>query len=208
VVTLTRYSTHVLDTDNLQGAFKSIRDQVAAWLGCGDGADSPIRWRYRQAQMAGAKQRRSWFEIDIVSGSKAKRASKAPLDLEELQTLGEPPIRCVRKLVAGAPIGEVLARVPHLTGSNQPGSDLVVARKVYKGASYLSVAIYFSTIPHLRPDAPLVRPQNKPEVTRKGYRTLGVALYSQEELRAVRDACQLMLTELYPEADPQAEAAE
>ena len=36
-----------LDKDNLQGALKAVRDQVAAWLGRDD-ADDSITWNYGQ----------------------------------------------------------------------------------------------------------------------------------------------------------------
>lgn len=47
-VTLTRVGKRFLDGDNLQGACKAIRDQVAALLGCGDGPADPITWHYSQ----------------------------------------------------------------------------------------------------------------------------------------------------------------
>lgn len=48
VVTLTRVGKRQLDDDNLAAAFKSIRDEVAVWLGCGDSPKDPIEWRYQQ----------------------------------------------------------------------------------------------------------------------------------------------------------------
>lgn len=48
IVTLCRVGPRPLDDDNLAAAFKAIRDEVAAWLGCGDGAKDPVRWRYDQ----------------------------------------------------------------------------------------------------------------------------------------------------------------
>ncbi|GAB3773802.1 hypothetical protein GCM10028796_46950 [Ramlibacter monticola] len=36
-----------LDDDNLRGAMKAARDEVARWLGCDDG-DERIRWVYAQ----------------------------------------------------------------------------------------------------------------------------------------------------------------
>lgn len=48
VVTLTRIGPRDLDTDNLAGGFKSIRDEVAAWLGTGDGTKAPVTWVYAQ----------------------------------------------------------------------------------------------------------------------------------------------------------------
>ena len=47
-VNLTRISPRRLDDDNLQGAFKGVRDEVAAYLGVDD--DEPwIVWNYMQA---------------------------------------------------------------------------------------------------------------------------------------------------------------
>ena len=47
VVTLTRVSARALDGDNLQSAFKGIRDEVAKWLGHADNVPG-IRWEYAQ----------------------------------------------------------------------------------------------------------------------------------------------------------------
>lgn len=49
VVTLTRIAPRALDGDNLQGAFKGVRDQVAAWLGHKDNHPG-ITWDYAQAR--------------------------------------------------------------------------------------------------------------------------------------------------------------
>lgn len=48
VVTLIRIGVRDLDTDNLTVGFKSVRDEVAAWLGCGDSTRDPITWVYEQ----------------------------------------------------------------------------------------------------------------------------------------------------------------
>jgi hypothetical protein len=46
-VTFTRIGKRMLDSDNLQGAFKAARDQVADMMGVDDG--SPLwEWRYEQ----------------------------------------------------------------------------------------------------------------------------------------------------------------
>lgn len=56
-VVLTRYSSHTMDGDNLQGALKSVRDAVAGLLlpnkapGQADG-DNRLSWVYRQAKGA------------------------------------------------------------------------------------------------------------------------------------------------------------
>lgn len=51
VVTLTRLFNRgvKMDDDNLRGAFKAVRDQVAEWAGVDDGADQ-IEWRYGQRE--------------------------------------------------------------------------------------------------------------------------------------------------------------
>jgi hypothetical protein len=47
VVTLTRVSPRELDDDNLRGALKSIRDQVASAMGVDD-RSKLVRWEYGQ----------------------------------------------------------------------------------------------------------------------------------------------------------------
>lgn len=47
VVTLTRIAPRALDGDNLQSAFKGVRDEVAKWLGFSDN-NAGIEWRYGQ----------------------------------------------------------------------------------------------------------------------------------------------------------------
>jgi hypothetical protein len=47
VVVMTRLSPRTLDSDNLQGALKAIRDGVADALGMADN-DPRIEWRYAQ----------------------------------------------------------------------------------------------------------------------------------------------------------------
>lgn len=45
-VTLTRYGRGTMDTDNMVGGFKHVRDKIAEWLGCGDSPNDPIEWVY------------------------------------------------------------------------------------------------------------------------------------------------------------------
>lgn len=47
VVTLTRFAPRQLDSDNLCGAFKAVRDGVADALGIDDGSDL-VTWVYAQ----------------------------------------------------------------------------------------------------------------------------------------------------------------
>lgn len=46
-VTLTRIAPRALDGDNLQGALKAVRDEIAAAIGVDDG-DPGYTWRYAQ----------------------------------------------------------------------------------------------------------------------------------------------------------------
>jgi hypothetical protein len=47
VVTFLRHGRQKMDDDNLQRAFKGLRDAVARWIGLDD-ADKRIEWRYKQ----------------------------------------------------------------------------------------------------------------------------------------------------------------
>lgn len=47
-VTMTRLSASECDDDNLQGAMKAIRDQIAKTAGVDDGPRGPIKWEYAQ----------------------------------------------------------------------------------------------------------------------------------------------------------------
>jgi len=49
-VTLTRIAPRALDTDNLAGGFKAVRDAVAEWLGADDKPGSGIEWAYAQCR--------------------------------------------------------------------------------------------------------------------------------------------------------------
>lgn len=51
VIVLTRVAPKKLDSDNLQGALKSVRDGVADWLQIDDGSDR-LEWRYAQRRGA------------------------------------------------------------------------------------------------------------------------------------------------------------
>ena len=51
VVTLTRIAPSRFDDDNLPGALKSVRDQVAEWLGVDD-RDPLVTWLYAQERGA------------------------------------------------------------------------------------------------------------------------------------------------------------
>lgn len=50
VVALVRVSPRLLDDDNLAGAFKAIRDEIAKYFGVNDGDRSRIRFEYAQVK--------------------------------------------------------------------------------------------------------------------------------------------------------------
>lgn len=51
VVTLTRLSSGTLDTDNLAGSMKGVRDAVAKLIGVDDGDVSRVQYRYAQEKV-------------------------------------------------------------------------------------------------------------------------------------------------------------
>lgn len=59
-VSLTRISANFLDDDNVRGALKSVRDEVAAWIGVDD-RDPRVLWHYGQL-----KKPRHIFGVHIV----------------------------------------------------------------------------------------------------------------------------------------------
>ena len=61
-IVMTRVAPRPLDGDNLQAAFKAVRDGVADWLGVDDG-DQRLDWQYCQ-RSAGVKVYR--VEIEVV----------------------------------------------------------------------------------------------------------------------------------------------
>lgn len=48
MVVLRRCAKGLLDSDNLAGSLKAVRDQVAAWLAVDDGPSGPVTWAYDQ----------------------------------------------------------------------------------------------------------------------------------------------------------------
>jgi hypothetical protein len=63
-ITFTRHAARTLDSDNLAGAFKHVRDQVAFHVGVDDG-DPRIDWRYSQVK---EKTRGNYFTVTIEAG--------------------------------------------------------------------------------------------------------------------------------------------
>lgn len=48
VVHLTRVGVRKLDSDNLAGSCKGVRDQIAKMIGVDDGDERKVRWEYSQ----------------------------------------------------------------------------------------------------------------------------------------------------------------
>lgn len=63
-VRFTRLSSALCDDDNLQGAMKAIRDEVAKIAGVDDGPRGPIRWEYAQEK---CKQGTFGVRVEITS---------------------------------------------------------------------------------------------------------------------------------------------
>lgn len=77
-VLLTRVSwSSGLDDDNLASALKSVRDEIAAWLGVDDRDRATVRYRYAQRRSSGPKQ-------DAVMIEFGEPASGAQLTLLEV----------------------------------------------------------------------------------------------------------------------------
>ena len=78
-VTFTRIGPRLLDDDGLSYSFKSPRDQLSTFLGCGDSPKDPVRWSYRQEVrreariVRGKKGFRVWFRIEIRCLTSASR---------------------------------------------------------------------------------------------------------------------------------------
>lgn len=76
IVCLTRFApSEGLDSDNLQGAFKWVRDGVAAALGVPNDNDSRYTWTYQQFRSASAAYKVGvtlipiWFASGATTGS-------------------------------------------------------------------------------------------------------------------------------------------
>ncbi len=54
-ITLMRISPRLLDSDNIEGAFKHIRDGIADAFGVDDSPRSPVTWRYGQRKGSPAR---------------------------------------------------------------------------------------------------------------------------------------------------------
>lgn len=79
VVMLVRCAPRKLDSDNLQGAFKHVRDSVAVFLGVDDGREDLVRFEYAQEKAKQPLVRISFrVETDEQAVSLAKRLRETP----------------------------------------------------------------------------------------------------------------------------------
>ena len=72
VVRLTRIGPKALDTDNLAGAFKAVRDQIAKEIGIDDGAVKQIRFEYAQEAIG---SRKYGIRIEVVEQAEMEVAA-------------------------------------------------------------------------------------------------------------------------------------
>lgn len=71
-VLLTRHGSRLLDDDNVRGALKGVRDEVAAWLGIDD-ADPRVQWCYAQQKCKRVDER---VTIDLDHVTREQRMAK------------------------------------------------------------------------------------------------------------------------------------
>ena len=81
IVRFTRISEKLCDDDNLQGAMKAIRDELAKIAGVDDGPSGPIRWEYAQEK---CKRGTFGVRVEIV-----ERADAAIVAREQRKVLPE-----------------------------------------------------------------------------------------------------------------------
>lgn len=66
-VHLERRGARALDDDNLRGALKHVRDEVAAWCGCDDGPRGPLAFSYGQ-QSGRQWAKAPWVVVEVRRG--------------------------------------------------------------------------------------------------------------------------------------------
>jgi hypothetical protein len=81
VVRLIRVGTRPLDDDNLRGAFKHVRDEIARWLMTDDGSDA-ITWDYEQRRGKGA------VFVDVIRRTDAMLRVRAENDQRWREAVG------------------------------------------------------------------------------------------------------------------------
>lgn len=68
-VHLTRFGPKTLDDDNLRGAFKATRDEIAAQLGVDDGDLPKVQFHYHQARKSDGHGHDHAIRIEIAGGT-------------------------------------------------------------------------------------------------------------------------------------------
>jgi hypothetical protein len=182
-VKFTRIGPIKLDADdNLRYAFKTIKDQVADWLGVDDGQPN-VRWLYAQEvqriQVEGENILKVWFRLAIWPGHSDPPESTIFGDEPDpaLRPMpGDPACKRPKRITWATVPGQVLARVSSPEAKRAPGSELVLSRRVHeRTGEYLHACVHYTS--GIR------------------WRTPGVAVFGRAELLALRDACNVMLSE-------------
>jgi hypothetical protein len=157
-VHLVRLASRPLDDDNLQAACKTVRDEIAAWIGLDD-ADPRFKWSYsqevvRERKPAPLKGFRTWLraEMTLSEGEwpkqppRVKQRPRAPED-EDLVTEGEPPTLGEPTIQWDTKPGDTLAVIHRMGGRNgdtTPAELHVVAKKRPSGEPYVSLSVWFT----------------------------------------------------------------
>lgn len=151
-ITLERIGAAPMDGDNLQAGFKSVRDEVARWLGRDD-ADASLLWRYRQrvqrvrdpSAPPGKTRWKSYCRV--VIGPNPEVAAKESPDFEPYRV--ETSSKSTRPVAQDVFHGSILAEraLPPRLPKN---SHLRVARMKIRegpkaGEHYLRVATHWNT---------------------------------------------------------------
>lgn len=90
LVCLTRLSAGRLDDDNLAGAFKHVRDEIARWLGCDDNPGAPVRWSVHQEPHKRYRLR-PMVRVEILGPEPTAEDLKAALKTIEALGVHRPP---------------------------------------------------------------------------------------------------------------------
>jgi len=146
-VTLVRFSAGFLDDDNLRGAFKAVRDEVAKWLGVDDGDVDRVRWLYAQEP---ARRGEFAIRVEVQDGQPgddvermlrgAERATRLPCSKPAKQ-LELPKRRCWALLPFEQDGGEPVLTELAIAGDDPPKVVQVrVPAKVLGGAGSIRYA--------------------------------------------------------------------
>jgi hypothetical protein len=84
-VLLVRVAPRPLDDDNLSGALKGCRDQIADWLGLKDDRDPRVRWLYGQAVDEQKRPKYQALRVTIAPREDCPTCGKSLVDMSAEQ---------------------------------------------------------------------------------------------------------------------------